>query len=122
MKAINWTRRNRIFAGLGGLGVVLVAVVLVFTFVGMPGGGKLFATASGSPNYRVAVGQEFNIPARHGDQDVLHDPSYLSVIDSSIYARGVYTMRALKSTGSGSTRIYVFNMFFGDREYWVKVK
>ncbi len=46
MKKINWTRRNKLFAGLGGLAVVLVVVLLVFTFVGMPGGDKLFGGAS----------------------------------------------------------------------------
>ncbi len=44
MKAIKWTRRNKLFGGLGGLAAAMVAVLMVFSFVGMPGGGKLFGT------------------------------------------------------------------------------
>ena len=41
MKTIHWTRRTKIFAGIGSM-VVITAVLLIFTFVGMPWGGKLF--------------------------------------------------------------------------------
>jgi microcystin-dependent protein len=51
---ISWTRRNRLFAVLGGVVVVLAAVILVFTFVGTPGGGKLFGTSvSGNTIYQA---------------------------------------------------------------------
>lgn len=47
MKKTNWTRRNKLFAGVGGVAAVLLAVFLVFTFVGMSGGGKLFGVSVG---------------------------------------------------------------------------
>ena len=45
MRTARWTRRGKVFAGIGTL-VVIAAVLSVFTFVGMPGGGKLFGLSS----------------------------------------------------------------------------
>ena len=42
---INWTRKNKIWTGIGGLVVAVLAALLVFTFIGMPGGGKLLGKA-----------------------------------------------------------------------------
>ncbi len=46
MKRFRWTRRTALLAGSSVVAVAAVGVLLVLTFVGMPGGGKLFGTAS----------------------------------------------------------------------------
>jgi hypothetical protein len=38
---VNWTRKTKLLTGLGGLAAVVLTVLLVFTFIGMPGGGRL---------------------------------------------------------------------------------
>jgi ABC-type transporter Mla subunit MlaD len=40
--SIHWKRKRKILTGIIGLVVLIVAVVLVFTFVSLPGGGTLF--------------------------------------------------------------------------------
>jgi len=49
-------RKEKLFIGLGGLVVVIAAVLLIFTFVGMPGGDKLFGlTVNG---YQIEPGAD----------------------------------------------------------------
>lgn len=54
---INWTRRNKLFAGLGGLAAALVAVLLVFNLAGVPGGGKPLSTPEFEqlPDYAIST-------------------------------------------------------------------
>ena len=46
---INWTRKTKLWAGVVGLAVIVV-VLLVFSFVGIPGGGKLLGEVTISGN------------------------------------------------------------------------
>lgn len=39
---MKWTRRNKLFAGLGGLALVLIGAIIVFTLVGSPEADELY--------------------------------------------------------------------------------
>jgi len=51
-------RKEKLFIGLGGLVVVIAAVLLILTFVGVPGGDKLFGlTVNG---YQIEPGADLS--------------------------------------------------------------
>jgi uncharacterized protein YjbI with pentapeptide repeats len=55
---INWTRKNKIWTGIGGLVVAVLAALLVFSFVGIPGGGKLLGEVTISGN-RISLNSDW---------------------------------------------------------------
>lgn len=62
MKTILWTRRAKTLAATGSL---VVAVVLIFTFVGMPWGGRLFGLGSNTqvePSLSSRIGVFMRMP------------------------------------------------------------
>ncbi len=65
MRRFHWTRRAKVVTGISSLLVVVAAVLLVFSFTGVPMGGGLLGTASVDRG-RDGIGPYFNLQSGLG--------------------------------------------------------